>query len=95
MNNDFLEDFIPDLKTYKMRYYAALNSKICIFTDSSDAEFLAAILANIAVIAEKTPSGLLMSKVSRNQNKCQNSFPKKYVLALWAGPGLKLGPRMY
>ena len=58
------------------------------FTDSADAEFLAAILANIAVIAKKTPSGLLMSKVSRNQNKCQNSFPKKYVRALWAGPGL-------
>ena len=69
-----------------------LNEKTCfffhIFTDPADAEFSAAILVNIAVIAEKTPSGLLMSKVSRNQNKCQNSFPKKYVRALWAGPGL-------
>ena len=32
-----------------------------IFTDPADAKILAAILANIAVIAEKTPSGLLMS----------------------------------
>ena len=52
------------------------------FTDPANAKFLAAILGNITVIAEKTPSGFFMSKVSRSQNKCQKSYRNENVRVL-------------
>ena len=58
------------------------NKNFHIFTDPVDAKFLAAILGNITVIAEKTPSGCFMSKVSRSQNKCQKSYRKENVRPL-------------
>ena len=57
-------------------------------SDFSKIQLSAAILADIAVIAEKFPSGFFMPKVSRSQNKCQNSSTYESPRAYSPAPGL-------
>ena len=59
-----------------------------IFSDPADADFSAAILVKLAVNVEKTPSGFLKPKVSRSQNKCQNSIWYEKPRAHRPDPGL-------
>ena len=68
-----------------------LQEKTSIFhilTDPANADFSTAILVNLAVIAEKFPSGFFMPKVSRSQNKCQNSIWYEKPRAHRPDPGL-------